>query len=75
MLIGGAVQGGRVLTDWPGLSPSTLYENRDLKATMSLDALIAGAAGESFVIDPELVARTVFKEGSGSKPMTGLIRS
>jgi len=75
MLIGGAVQGGRVLTDWPGLSPSTLYENRDLKATMSLDALIAGAAGESFVIDPELVARTVFQEGSGSKPMTGLIRS
>jgi len=53
----------------------TNYENRDLKATMSLDALIAGAAGESFVIDPELVARKVFKDGSGSKPMTGLIRS
>jgi len=75
MLIGGAVKGGRVLTDWPGLSQATLYDNRDLKATMSLDALIAGAAGESFVIDPALVARTVFKEGSGAKPMTGLLRS
>ena len=75
MLIGGAVQGRRVLADWPGLSQSSLYENRDLKATMSLEALIAGAAGESFVIDPALVARTVFKEGSGGKPMTGLIRS
>jgi uncharacterized protein (DUF1501 family) len=75
MLIGGAVKGGRVLANWPGLSQSTLYENRDLKATMALDALIAGAAGESFVIDPELVARTVFKDGSGGKPITGLIRS
>jgi hypothetical protein len=42
---------------------------------MSLDALIAGAASESFVIDPALVARTVFTEGSDSKPITGLIRS
>jgi uncharacterized protein (DUF1501 family) len=75
MLIGGAVQGGRVLTDWPGLSQGALYDNRDLKATMSLDALIAGAAGESFAIDPTLVARTVFKEGSGAKPMSGLLRS
>jgi uncharacterized protein (DUF1501 family) len=75
MLIGGAVKGGRVFTDWPGLSQATLYDNRDLKATMSLDALIAGAAGESFVIDPALVARTVFKEGSGAQPMTGLLRS
>ena len=75
MLIGGAVQGRRVLADWPGLSQPSLYENRDLKATMSLEALIAGAAGESFVIDPALVARTVFKEGSGGKPMTGLIHS
>ena len=75
MLIGGAVQGGRVLTEWPGLSQAALYDNRDLKATMSLDAFIAGAVGESFVIDPALVARTVFKEGSGAKPMTGLLRS
>lgn len=75
MLIGGAVKGGRVLADWPGLSPSALYENRDLKPTMALDALIAGAAGESLIVDPELVTRTIFKEGAGGKPITGLIRS
>jgi uncharacterized protein (DUF1501 family) len=33
MLIGGAVKGGRIIADWPGLSPSALYENRDLKPT------------------------------------------
>jgi uncharacterized protein (DUF1501 family) len=54
MLIGGAVKGGRIIADWPGLSSSALYENRDLKPTMALDALIAGAAGESFSLDPRL---------------------
>ena len=75
MLIGGAVKGGRIIADWPGLSQSALYENRDLKPTMALDALIAGAAGETLSIDPDLVMRTIFKEGTGAKPITGLIRS
>jgi uncharacterized protein (DUF1501 family) len=75
MLIGGAVKGGRIIADWPGLSQSALYENRDLKPTMALDALIAGAAGEAMAIDPELVMRAIFKEGSGARPITGLIRS
>jgi uncharacterized protein (DUF1501 family) len=75
MLIGGAVKGGRIIADWPGLSQSALYENRDLKPTMALDALIAGAAGESFSLDPQLVSRAVFKDGSGAKPVTGLLRT
>jgi uncharacterized protein (DUF1501 family) len=75
MLIGGAVKGGRIIADWPGLSQSALYENRDLKPTMALDALIAGVAGESFSLDPQLVMRAVFKDGSGAKPVTGLIRT
>ncbi len=75
MLIGGAVKGGRIIADWPGLSQSALYENRDLKPTMALDALIAGAAGESLSLDPQLVMRAVFKDGLGAKPITGLIRT
>jgi uncharacterized protein (DUF1501 family) len=47
MLLGGAVNGGRVLTDWPGLAPSKLYEERDLRPTMALDSLIVGAAAGS----------------------------
>ena len=30
-LLGGAVAGGRVLADWPGLSARNLYQQRDLK--------------------------------------------
>ncbi len=74
MLLGGAVQGGRVLGDWPGLSQAALYQARDLKPTTPLDAVIAGAAGEALGQDPALVARTLFKEGAATKPMTGLVR-
>lgn len=60
MLLGGAVQGGRVMADWPGLAPGQLYEGRDLRPTTALDALIAQAAAETFRLDPQLVARTLF---------------
>lgn len=63
MLMGGAVQGGRVLADWPGLQPGQLLENRDLKPTTSVDALIASAAGECFGIDPQRLARNLFPQG------------
>ena len=64
ILVGGAVRGGRVIADWPGLSPSALYENRDLKPTTAMDALIAGAAGAGLGLDPDHVARTLFGGGT-----------
>jgi uncharacterized protein (DUF1501 family) len=70
MLVGGGVKGGRVVADWPGLAPSALYENRDLRPTATMDGLIAGVAGESLGLDPEHVARTLF---GSAKPMHGLI--
>lgn len=39
-LAGGAVAGGRVLADWPGLSRERLFEARDLRPTIDLRALI-----------------------------------
>jgi len=41
MLVGGAVRGGRVIADWPGLAPAALYDGRDLKPTTPLDGLSA----------------------------------
>ena len=81
MLMGGAVQGGRVIADWPGLGAGQLYENRDLRATTSVDALIAGAAGECFGIDPGQVARTLFPQGGSvpggatARPLPRLLRA
>ncbi|HTK00420.1 MAG TPA: DUF1501 domain-containing protein [Bordetella sp.] len=73
MLLGGAVAGGRVVADWPGLASANLYEGRDLKPTASLDALIAGVAAESLVLDPQRAARTLFGPAGAPRPMTGLV--
>ncbi len=73
MIIGGSVAGGRVLTDWPGLKPADLYEARDLKPTASLDALIAGVAGESLGLDPQRTAASLFGQTGTMRPVTGLV--
>ena len=73
MLVGGAVQGGRVIADWPGLA--SLYEGRDLRPTMGLDALIASACGECFGVEPERVGRALFPEMQKGKALPRLLRS
>ncbi|WP_415774676.1 DUF1501 domain-containing protein [Paraburkholderia sp. J11-2] len=75
MLVGGAVAGGHVQADWPGLRTADLYESRDLKPTASLDALIAGAAAESLGLDPQRTASTLFGEAGAKNAATGLIRA
>ena len=44
LLAGGALKGGRVIGDWPGLKPANLHEGRDLKPTTDLRAVLKGAA-------------------------------
>lgn len=73
MLIGGAVEGGRVLCDWPGLSANQLYEGRDLTPTLDLDALIAMVAAESLQLDPEKTMRTLFPGRPFRQKLTGLV--
>ena len=75
MLIGGAVRGGRVLADWPGLAPANLYQARDLRPTRALDALIAGTVAESFALDPERVGRGLFARMTSERPMSGLVNA
>jgi len=74
MLVGGAVKGGRVLTDWPGLAGSKLYQSRDLRPTMALDALIAGAAAEALGLDGDRLGHSLFGAAISSKPVSGLTR-
>lgn len=74
MLLGGTVSGGKVVSDWPGLAQGQLFEGRDLKPTLALDAAIAGAVAAHFGLDPALVLATCFT-GGGSKPIGGLIRA
>lgn len=74
MLLGGAVAGGRVIADWPGLAASALHEGRDLRPTLDLEALIAGSVAEHFRLDPFETARTLFP-AARLRPLDGLIRT
>lgn len=64
MLLGGAVAGGKILSDWPGLSPSALYEARDLRPTTSMHALIGSALAQHYSLEASRVMTTVFPESS-----------
>jgi uncharacterized protein (DUF1501 family) len=73
-LLGGAVRGGRVLADWPGLAPEQLHEGRDLRATMDLRALLKGCLAEHLGLDAARLDQLVFPGSAGVAPLSGLIR-
>jgi uncharacterized protein (DUF1501 family) len=73
MLIGGGVRGGRVLADWPGLSPAALFEARDLKPTLQLDAFIGGAVAGHFGVDPARTMAALFPETKRVAAVRGLV--
>ena len=75
MLYGGAVAGGRVLADWPGLAPSALHEGRDLRPTLDLDTLIASAVSQHYRLDLARSARTLFPSIAAGRGVEGLIRA
>jgi uncharacterized protein (DUF1501 family) len=74
LILGGDVNGGRVIADWPGLSQSNLYEGRDLKPTTNLNTLLASIAGASFGLDTALVAKTLFPENANGKLLESLLK-
>jgi uncharacterized protein (DUF1501 family) len=74
-LLGGAVRGGRVITDWPGLSKSALLEGRDLKPTMDLRSIFKGVLDEHLHVDQKTLASRIFPDSNGARPLSGLIRA
>lgn len=75
MLAGGAVQGGRVLADWPGLQAADLLDGRDLRPTLGLDTLIAQVCAEAFRVDPGRMARTLFPDLVQGKALPRLLKA
>jgi uncharacterized protein (DUF1501 family) len=75
MLLGGAVKGGRVIADWPGLAPGALYDGRDLKPTMGLDAFIGGAVAGHFALDPTTTMAALFPASAKERATEGMVRA
>ncbi len=73
LLVGGALKGGRVVADWPGLKPANLYENRDLKPTTDLRAVLKGLLKDHLRADERMLADNVFPGSKDVKPLAGLV--
>jgi uncharacterized protein (DUF1501 family) len=73
LLAGGAVKGGRVIADWPGVKDSALYQGRDLKPTTDLRAVMKGLLRDHLRADERALASNVFPDSAGVKPIGGLV--
>lgn len=62
--LGGAVAGGRLLGDWPGLAPTALYENRDLYPANDLRGLFKGMLEAQFGLSARDLSITVFPDSA-----------
>ncbi len=74
-LLGGAVQGGCVLADWPGLSSRHLYQGRDLKPTSDLRSALKGILSDHLLVSTRALETAVFPDSSDAKPLKGLLRA
>jgi uncharacterized protein (DUF1501 family) len=73
LLIGGALKGGRVVADWPGLKETDLHEKRDLKPTTDLRGVLKGLLKDHLRVDERALAEVVFPGSEVVKPMAGLV--
>jgi len=71
---GGAIKGGRVLADWPGLKPGDLYQGRDLKPTTDFRAIATGVLRDHMGLHGVQLA-AVFPSSAPIRPRDGLIRA
>ncbi|MGG5808611.1 DUF1501 domain-containing protein [Falsiroseomonas sp. CW058] len=72
-LLGGAVAGGRVVADWPGLARDRLLEGRDLQPTADLRSAAKGLLRDHLRLPDRAVAQAF--PGSDEAPaMRGLLR-
>lgn len=72
-LVGGAVRGGRVIADWPGLSDAALYENRDLRPTTDVRALAKGVLADLYGMSASQLTSSVFPDSAAVAPIPGLL--
>src|SRR5437667_5439817 len=72
LLAGGAIKGGRVISDWPGLKQANLYQGRDLAPTTDLRAIMKGVLQDQFGLTEPVLAEPVVTGRALVEPMNGL---
>jgi uncharacterized protein (DUF1501 family) len=69
-VVGGAVAGGQIITDWPGLAERDLFEGRDLAPTLDLRAVFKGVLSEQYGLSALALDTRVFPGSSDVEPLS-----
>jgi uncharacterized protein (DUF1501 family) len=70
---GGAIAGGRVYGDWPGLSPEQLYQRRDLAITTDFRAVLAALLTQHLRLSAGQVAMVLPGLSGGDPQLASLV--
>jgi len=73
LLAGGAVAGGKVLGQWPGLADGRLYQSRDLMPTTDLRAVMKTVLSEHLGVPRDRLDGVVFPNSGDAKVMKGVV--
>jgi uncharacterized protein (DUF1501 family) len=73
LFAGGALRGGRVVAEWPGLKDADLLDKRDLRPTVDLRSVLKGLLRDHLRADERHLEATVFPESAAARPIEGLL--
>ncbi|EFH10776.1 DUF1501 domain-containing protein [Teichococcus cervicalis] len=73
LLLGGAVAGGKVVADWPGLGRGKLFEDRDLQPSLDLREAAKALLRDHLRL-PDAALAAAFPGSEGVAPKRGLLR-
>ena len=68
-VLGGAVKGGRVVSDWPGLAAKDRFEGRDLRVTTDIRAALRGILAEHLQVSRAALDTLVLPGSAGLKAL------
>ena len=68
-VLGGAVDGGRVLADWPGLAKKDRFEGRDLRVTTDLRAALRPLLADHLHVPTALLDSSVLPGSAALRPL------
>lgn len=73
-LFGGALKGGRIVHNWPGLKDTDLYQGRDLRPTIDIRSVMKGILQKHYGISQSALNQTIYPDSLHAKTLQGLVR-
>ena len=74
-LLGGAIAGGKVWGDWPGLAQSSLTDKRSLRATTDMRTVFKGVLADHLGVPTSILDTVVFPESTDAPAMKDLLKN